>query len=213
MGARVLPIVTDVCITLALVSGLLNLKYLNRTFTIVLAQVILASAAETFGFIFSFSSNTSNGVVYNIYLFLAFPLLILLAQTLLKPNKFKLALCLVLIFNSICLIFFIKTGLYYFQNHLYVFGSLIISCLFLAVFISNINKSKFINDPLFLLSLAILVFYGSNIPVFSTINYLVAHHPHIAYNVFKINLVLNSAHYVIITTCFFLCKRQSLLAK
>jgi hypothetical protein len=214
MDFELLPVFMDVTIVCAVVVGLICIEYLNKSVIAVFMQAVLAAMLELWGLIGHFFTTEDIGrTVDNIYMLIAFPLLMFAGHTILQPAKITRAILLIIFFYVFCAATFLKFGIDEIGSHLYVFSSFIVCLSFLVPFIVSMRKKRLVNNPLFVLSLAIILFYGTNIPFFPLADYLLANHPDIRDTVFDVKLALNSLHFLLIASSFFLCRKQALLRK
>lgn len=195
----------------AILIGFAFYKYLGKPYRIVHIQVIAAFAAEVTGRVLMENRHTSNVWVFNIYFLLEVLLLVSAAYYLINRPSLKKPYLVVLsglVLAWITMFFFKGIGVVY--SPFFISYSFLLVVLYLyAISANHLFKTKRIyTQPMFVLCLAMIIYFGGVMPLFGTINVLNRDYPVLAKKLFYINKGLVGLRYALVALTFWLCARE-----
>lgn len=203
---------TFVSVLVAFCFGLAAFKHHNSTFRIIFIQLAVALTTESCGS-YLFINNQVNTWVFNLYLIPSTLLLgiagIRLFATSIAKKIGYIIFALWLVGASV---YFSAAGLQSFASKLFLSSSaLLIITYFYAlftVFFTTPRNTYF--NPTFLLCIAILLYYGCNIPNVGLLDYLMKTDMNMARTLYRINLIMCDVQYFIISLCYYRLISQKL---
>lgn len=205
-------IITSFLELLAIIAGLACWKVLSVPYRFVLAQVVLALVVEITGWGINKYLHVNNLWLFNIYIVIEVWLLGLACSMLIPVRKIKNLIKVLLPLITVGWIAgIIIRGFFEFNNWIvvaiavfYVFFYLI------ALFSSSIFGSKrVLVQPLFLMAIAIVIYYATIIPLFGLMNHLVKDNLYTAGKLFKINAFAAILRYALVAAAFYLYGKQA----
>lgn len=205
-------IIIFICELLAILSGVYVWKKLELPYKLLVIQVVLALCTELLGWAIGFLLHENNMWVYNIYIIVEVWLLGAVCSLLIRNTTARIAIKILL--PTITL--FWATSCY--LKSIFVFNNwtvIIISIFYLIFFIivlydnSIFNKKKLFTQPIFLVSISIIIYYSTIIPLFGLVNYLVEKDVHMAGRLYFINQGASTFRYTLIAIAFYLYGKQA----
>lgn len=203
---------TFVSVLVAFCFGLAAFRYHNSTFRIIFIQLAVALTAESCGS-YLFMHNRVNTWVFNLYLI---PSTILLAiagfQLFATPLAKKIGYGLLTLWFIGATAYFLNTGLNSFASKLFLSSSaLLIVTYFYGLFnLFFITPRNAYFNASFLLCIAVLLYYGCNIPSVGLLDYLMKTDMNMARTLYRINLIMCDVQYFIISLCYYRLITQKL---
>lgn len=193
---------------IAILLGFSYWKYMELPYRVAHFQVIIAFLVEVSGDILV----GSNGWLFNVYLLFE----VLIVSRLGFYFVRKTAIHKIVIPYFILAVMFWAGSVYVkgidaFQNTYLITYSLVFVLLFLYSLSVNhlFNASKIYKEPMFVLCLAMIVYYGGITPIFGMYNILNREFPEVARNLYNINQVLVALRYSLVAVSFWLCAKQA----
>jgi hypothetical protein len=113
------------------------------------------------------------------------------------------------IFIAIWLATMIRNGFFVVPTTTILFGSIFGTIIFLGTLIQMIGTANITRQPLFWISVAMLVFYSCNIPYFGMVNYLATKDSGILKQLMQILFATNYIRYSLTIVSFLLLKKQN----
>lgn len=215
MSANDLFFISRLIILLTLMLGIRAYKHTTVFYKLLLGHVALAFVTETIG-AYYLDRKENNAFIYNLFLLVDIPLVIVAASKIIKSKATNRYTIISIILY--CALWFVTVYKYTMDKPIYLaftLGSIILCIFFLAIAIQQYayQQNISIHSPIVWVCIAILIYYASNIPTFSSLGYLLKNKPNVASSIFRINLLLSITHYISIGIAFILCKPRSTINK
>lgn len=197
---------------LAVFVGVYYWKYLTVVYKLFLIQCMLAFINELTAWAIQYYTDFSNSYMFNVYAIIE--VWLLGAACILNISK-QLARKLVvgaLIALTIYWLFnVIRNGILTFNNKTVVAIAIFYVVSFFLLLINNsiFNDKKIYKQPLFVIAIAIIIYYATIIPFFALMNYLTTNNMPLAIKLFKINIVAAILRYSLVAIAFYLYGRQA----
>jgi hypothetical protein len=197
---------------LAFLVALGTRKYHNAIFKLFFFDLAFVAVIESFGmYLFTFDKPhlwilAGNA---NIYFTFEFTLILFIALRLFSGSFAKRLLLLALIvYYVIWVIGLFSNGIFAIPTQNMLFGAIVSTVIFLALLIQMIGKPNISQQPLFWISIAMLIFYCCNIPYFGVLNYFAKKDSEILRQLVQILFITNYLRYSITIIAFLLLKKQ-----
>ena len=191
---------------MAFLFGTYTFKYLDDSFKLIFGSVICGLIVESLGGYMSIKG-FNNSWLFNIYILVSTTLItaagvIYLTIKIAKP----IIISILVIWIVFWIIHLINSPIAHFANKAFLSGSVILVSLFILVLINLINTNRQIthNLPIYLLCIAVLLYYACNMPTIGLLDYLLEHYRLLAKNLYIINSSLSIAYYAILSYAFYL---------
>lgn len=204
-----LQLLETVSIVIALLIGVYKLKAMPFPYKLILWSVCISAGAEISGYFLS-KYHYNNSWIYNIYLVVSVSVLIK-AGAFLSNKKIikKLA-------NVVVPLFILMWGISISRStdklasDAFLVGAILLCLLFLSILIENalIATFSYFKQPVVWLSIAIVIYFGCNIPYFGLMNHLIKDDGRLAYKLYDINLCLAIVYYLLLDCCFLLFTKR-----
>lgn len=184
---------------------------LPRPFRLLVFHAFAALLAEFTGLILN-KVSTSNILVFNIFNLLDVWFMAIVAYSLLVSSKYKQMIRWFLVMTTLLWIYKMyhyATGKYFNLHYItYGFGLIIIYAL--VIYDHALFKARnLLQEPVFLLCMAVLTDYGCSIPLIGALTYLVNMDIETTKQLFYIGHVVNTLRYVLIAIAFYLYAHQA----
>lgn len=196
---------------IAFITGLLYLKRLPQAYKVLAIQTSIAMLVEAIGFYTGYFLNQNNLWIFNIYALIELCLLTYIGIQLSDSHLLKkLYIPIVLLFTAYWGLFICLQGIHVMPVTFILTIAFFFILLYAYILLSNLvfKKNKIISQPLFLLSVSIIIYYASIIPLFGLFNSLIEGDIGLAEKLYDINRVANSLRYVLVGLVFYLYARQ-----
>ncbi len=191
--------------------GLYYWTVLKRPYRLIFIQTLTALLVEGLGRYIVVGLKQGNGWLFNLYalvdmLFLVTIAMLFFNNKLLKKVTFVLLLILVLVWSANMLADYSS-----FSTTYLILSSLLTVALYVFVLLENLlfKSQKLIFQPLFLISISIVIYYASIIPLFGVWNQLQRSDPTTAKGLYYINEFANILRYLLVAIAFYLCGCQA----
>lgn len=197
---------------IAIVVGLKNWSKLKLGYRLIVVQVIIACFVELLGNVIVYYKLGSNAWMYNLYALVEAILLIRVYRLLsTKEYSAKLSLIASSIVLATWLIVIAINGFFVFISGYFIATSLLMIALYILIIIDNsiFRNNKLFAQPLFLFSIAVIIYFGSIIPLFGMLNHLVEVDKRLANNLFDINVFAAALRYALTGTALYLHGRNA----
>lgn len=197
---------------IALLIGLKYWKKIEQGYKIAVAQLAVTLLVECIGRTITYFHLGTNAWLFNIYALIETILLFWMFSAFSEHPKAKQFSAGVVVLMIIAWLFAIfSNGILLFSNWYVIAESLLAVIAFTFLLISNsvFSKSQLFTQPLFLLCIAIIIYYASVIPLFGVLNHLVEVDRELANNLFYINKAAAGVRYVLIGTALYLHGRNA----
>lgn len=206
---HILMLAIIVSISLALLTAIINLGFGDKIFQIALIQITLALITEVTGIYYQ------NTWIYNIYLLFDIWLISIIGVLILKQRLFTY---IIIIGSLFCTALWLynaeQKGLQNFAYWSFLSSCVLNSFTYIAILIQISDRSKsLVRQPIFWLSISVVIYYGCNIPCFSFLGYLIKFKPAIAHSIYAINMILECIRYILVSISFTLLRPKSFLIK
>lgn len=198
-----------------LIAITIGLKYWRRLklgYRVALVQVIIACIVEVTGRMLSVFHLGTNAWLFNIYALIETIIFLWMFGIFSgHPYTNKVLIVVAVIMPSGWFIAIATNGIFLFSNWYVIAESLLAIVLFILLLISKsvFSKSQLFTQPLFLLCIAIIIYYASVIPLFGVLNHLVEVDSKLAGNLFYINKIAASIRYALTGTALYLHGRNA----
>lgn len=197
---------------LAILAGFYCINRLTLPYKLLLLQIFLAFINDIVAWAVQKYGGYNNVILYNIYTIVEVWLLGSTCRLLLTSQKARqivkyLLLCLTIIWIVITIV----NGINIFNNWTVVTNAIFYVIFYLVLLIdkSIFSHKKLYIQPLFLISMAIIIYYATIIPLFGLMNYLTSSNMQLAGKLFKINFGAAILRYSLIAIAFYLYGRQA----
>lgn len=191
--------------------GLYYWSLLKKPYRLIFLQTLIAFITEWLGRYIAVGMKQGNGWLFNFYALIEIAFLMLSAILFFKSRLLKrLTFIALLIMVMIWIANMLADYTVFFSAYL-ILCSLAMVVLYVTVLLENlIFKSKKITlQPLFLISISIIIYYASIIPLFGAWNHLQKSDPSIAKGLYYINEVANVMRYILVAIAFYLYGKQA----
>lgn len=189
-------------------------RYHNATFKLFFYNLLFIAILESSGFYILYYTDYSwllSGVG-NIYFPYEITLVYLISRQALDGKLFKTVVGVgYLLFIAGWLFGIFENGFFSVPTGTILSGSILGTIIFLGALIQMIGRANITRQPLFWISIAMLVFYGCNIPYFGMLNYLASKDSGILKQLMQILFTTNYVRYSLTIVAFLLLKKQSQL--
>ncbi len=205
-------IIIFICELLAILSGVHIWKKLEFPYKLLLLQVIGAFITEFSGWGIGFLLHKNNMWVYNIYILGEVWLLGAVCSHLITNSVARKAIRVML---PVITLFW---GITTYVNSIFVFNNwtvIVVSIFYLLFYITALydnsifSRKKLFTQPIFLISISIIIYHTTIIPLFGLVNYLVENNVHIANRLYFINQGAAILRYALIAVAFYLYGKQA----
>ncbi len=207
-----IPNITYTVLTMAitLVIAIANRHFLTRTHKILSVQVLLALSVEISAYLIAVYEK-ANTFFLNWYIIADYAIMLYAWSSIHSKIKNRMLLPVLFILYLVIWGTQINTGsIHKFANIAYLYGCATLLLLFLytlvAILTNMIQTDE--NQQIITISLAIIIFYCGQIPLFGFINILPERYPSIARQAFNINIVLEVLRYGLIGYVFYCSRKQ-----
>ncbi len=193
----------------AIIIGFIYLRKLPLAYRLILLQVVLAISAELYGRQLA-KYSVHNAWVFNIYNLSDLILTGTVAGLLLGKVKYaSIAYYLVAI---MCIFWSIEVyvyGIHHLASLFFTGSCIVLALLYIWLLYSKLLfTKKILKEPVFWLSISVILYFGCCLPYFGLYNYLIAHEYVIAKKLMNINRVLNFLRYPLIGVCFIIAAKK-----
>ncbi len=205
-------IITSFFELLAILAGLYCWKLLSLPYRLLLIQVVLALIIEITGWAINKYLHINNLWLFNIYAIIEVWLLGLACSMFITVRKIEKLIWFLLPLITICWIVSVfVNGFFEFNNWIVVAIAIFYVVFYIAALFSSsiFGQKKALAQPLFLVAIAIIIYYATIIPLFGLMNHLVKDNLHTANKLFKINAVAAILRYTLVSIAFYLYGRQA----
>lgn len=191
--------------------GVLFFKQLSMPYRLLLIHTLIAMVVESLGFYLGHILKQNNTWLYNIYTIVDVWLIAMIGIGLSVSKKITKPVFIFLILLSAGWIWLaLINGLNELFSIFILSGALMLIVMYIHVLLSKsvFSGKKVITQPVFVLSVSIIVYYVTIIPLFGLLNYLVENDITTAKSLFSINQFANYFRYSLTGLVFYLCARQ-----
>ncbi len=197
---------------LALLAGFYCMDRLTLPYKLLLVQIFLAFINDIVAWAVQKYAGYNNVLLYNIYTVVEVWLLgsagwLLLTSPMIRQIVKYLLPCLTIIW----IVNTIINGINVFNNWAVISNAIFFIVFYLMLLIENsiFSHKKLYKQPLFLIAMAIIIYYATIIPLFGLMNYLTSSNMQLAGKLFKINFGAAILRYSLIAVAFYLYGRQA----
>lgn len=199
----------------ALAIGVYYFRYLSVPYRIVFCIILLGGITETGGYLYNVFLHISNAWIFNIYMISELGLYCAAAWYFFPANIRKLVPVIFIADFSVWVYQITRHSVFEFSIISLITGALLISILYFVVLVFNILHSEqgLSKNPLFWLSVSILLYYVCGIPAMSTITEHIDAYVHKQVNIPMINInnLLNATCHFLTGYSFYLLGKQKQL--
>ncbi len=191
---------------LALVFGIISIKFHDKAFRLIFFHVLISFIAEIAGG-YLLLLHYNNSLLFNIYILINTSILSVAGIVFISNRKISIPVISTLIlWFGVWLIKLLNSPIGHFSNNSFISGSTFLVLLYVIVLVKFINSNKQMSANLqaYLICIAVLLYYSGTIPTFGLLDYLMDHYPSIARNLFLINYSLSIFYYAILSYAFYL---------
>ena len=196
---------TIVSVFAAFSCSLLSFKHHNTLFRIVFFQLALACSTESTG-LYMLLNHIENTWLFNLYILPSTVLLgIACVQLFGSPLAKKIGYAALALWLATGIAYLLHTGLTAFASKLFLSASalLIIFYIYALVNLIFLLKRDAYFNATFMLCIAILLYYGCNIPGVGLLSYMIKTDMATARVLYRINLIMCDVQYIIISVCYY----------
>jgi hypothetical protein len=193
-------------VLVAFATGLFFFRRLGFIFRLIFLSVFIGLVTETIGAVLLMSGHR-NVELFNIYHIINITLLGIIGTVVYDKGNFrKIVYSLMFLHAAIWIGCIAKYGVAVFANLAFEFASIFLVCIYLFLlikinlFVDKLSNARSISS----FSIAVIIYFGCNIPGFGFMNYLQNHYRKLGSEVFIINCVLSSLYYIIIMYSFYI---------
>ncbi|HEY9178051.1 MAG TPA: hypothetical protein VIN07_10185 [Flavipsychrobacter sp.] len=197
---------------LAILAGFYCINKLALPYKLLLLQVFLAFVNDIVAWAVQKYAGYNNVLLYNIYTVIEVWLLgsacwLLLTSSNIRQVVKYLIPCLTIVWIIITIV----NGINVFNNWTVITNAIFYIIFYLVLLIDNsiFNHKKLYKQPLFLIAMAIIIYYATIIPLFGLMNYLTSNNMQLAGKLFKINFAAAILRYALVAIAFYLYGRQA----
>ena len=193
------------------IAGGCNYKYLSSAYKFTWALILVASIAETSGYILDHFAHQSNVWLYNVYMLIESFLITISAIYLVSNRIIKFVFIFFFAVNTI----YWTTNIYNYSIYVFASSSLILgSIIYTSMYIFILfTKSLFttigtFSQPVFWLCLSTILYFGCDLPSMGLHNYFIENNPKLGRRLVNINELLDFIRYPLLGISFILLGRQ-----
>ena len=171
----------------------------------IFCNVTISIVVESIGGFFLVNGQ-NNIPLFNAYHLVNITLLGLISIRILESNFFSKIVYIGLLLHAIIWTYsLVDSGINRFANVAFEFASILLVSIYLFLFlkINLLAEKKLESRSLSYFVMAVIIFFGCNIPGFGFMNYLTVHYREIGANIFIINNVLSTIYYILISYSFY----------
>jgi len=200
-------------LVVATIFGFSLIKKLSLPFKLIVFQLFIGTITETIGLTLQHYGE-NNSMEYNIYILLECCLLLLAIIALIQQKGIRnilfISLC---IFIGFWVCSISLTGMNAFAVYPFILSCILLTLGYLLLIIRMAKKvDNLLEQPIFWLSVGIVVYFGPDIPLFSMFNYFKAHGKEkLGSYLYTINDVLGILRYLLTIYGFYLCRRRKFI--
>lgn len=191
----------------AVVIGLAFWKSMILPYRLVIVQVGMAILCQTVARYFAVTLGENNSWIFNIYMLLEILLLVSAGLLFLKGGGVRNILS-ILLFAMVVywVITYAFNDFFSLFNWFFVFSALVIVITYVLVLFNHaiFQSKKILQQPLFILSVAHVVYFACIIPLFGIISNLFVNNMMAAHKLYVINDVVNFLRYFLVAIAFYL---------
>lgn len=212
MFQTILLHLSNAIILLTAIIGFVNYRYLGRAWRILHLLVVITFFNEITAYCLIKYRHAQNLWLYNIYILPNLLLLVLTASLLTRLRWLSvLSVAGILLCGSIWSYQVYHSGMNILFHYALLTSCILLVICYLTVLMQTIAGSGQQNrQSVILVSIAVLLYYGCNIPLFSFFNYFVAKQGNkIAWNIYIINNLLSVTFYSLLLSAFVLLRRSA----
>lgn len=197
---------------LSICIGLYYWRLLLPAYRLFWVQVLLAFSTEVIARAMHHNTGFNNIILYNFYVVLEVWLLGSACRLLLKKTYLKRLIAYLLPFITVS--WFVGTiikGITVFNNWIVIVVALFYIVFYFALLLDNLifRIQELYKQPLFLIAIAMILYYATIIPLFGMINYLTNSDMKLASKLYNINLAAVILRYALVAIAFYLYGRQA----
>ncbi len=192
--------------------GMYHWRKLPVFLRLIFVEVTFSILFDTTGWLLHYFDIENNAGLYNIYWFFNLWFTGMAAWQVLNMPGFKKMALVMLYITTIAGFYFVWakqfTGL---ASYFFLSACVVLTFLYLLVLVQflSVNTQKLFREPVFLLSVTLIIYYACNIPFWAYLNYLNQHQDSLARKLFGIiTHPLNVLLYSSIAICFALAGRR-----
>ncbi len=196
----------------AIVAGFYCIDKLTLPYKLLLLQIIMAFINDIVAWAIQKYVGYSNVPLYNIYTIVEVWLLGSACRLLFKnPVVRRMISYLLPCLTIIWMVNTIENGISVFNNWAVISNAIFYVIFYLMLLGDNsiFTRKELYKQPLFLISMAIVVYYATIIPLFGLMNYLTNSKMQLAGKLFKINFGAAILRYLLVATAFYLYARKA----
>lgn len=212
MAANTVPVIAMLEKVVVIIIGIVLWKKLNSVYLkIFFFQNVLALIAELTGFYISFQEDNNNLWVFHINAIIELWLLTLAALSLTKNSLIRKVSVFLLVSGSLlwCYEIYergIRNWLSWFT--LFHYSFLFVFYIYILITRTLFEKTSITKNPIFWVSLSVLLYYCGALPYFGFFNYMYYKFPDVMAKLSKINLVLDLVRYPLVGLAFIISSKQ-----
>ncbi len=195
----------------AVIIGLVNWRLLTKPYKLIAVQVCLILLTESLGLYLNHVRQCNNVFLFNIYNILEVWLLAYIGKQFIT-TKFARLILPILIFLTVYWFYCVLLrGIDEFFNWFFVVYCFFLVIIFTVILFTNalFNRKKVLGEPLFLICISIILYYGCTVPLFGVMNYLIKNDINTAARLFYISHTVEVLRYLLIAIAFYLYGRQA----
>lgn len=196
----------------ALSIGIYYFKSLPRAYRLVLYFIGITILFESLGYYIAVYLNMHNSWLFNIYILTDVWMMGLAAINLVAKRNLKLFFWILVLASTILwVVYIIINSIYIFANLVVVIDLTVLTIIYTAVLLTNsiFSSKQVLSQPIFWLSISVILFCACDIPYISLLNYLNEKAPTMARQLDKINSILDIVRYPLAAISFILLGRQN----
>lgn len=198
--------------TIALFLGIRLWRILPTAYRLVFLVTLISLVLEIVGKYIATVLHQDNVWVFNIYALVQTIMLgiagLLYAD---KTLSRKIIFALLVVLTCFWVMYAINQNIDKLFNWFFVSSAIAMVITYIIVLLDNslFKQQRIFTQPLFLISISYIIYFGSTIPLFGVMNVLVETDMHVASALFKINQVANIICYALIAIAFYLYGKQA----
>jgi hypothetical protein len=195
----------------AIITGLYFFRSLTRAYRLTLLLTLVATIVEVVGYYLHAQLRQNNVWLFNYYMIFEVWMLGLASLYLVKNKTVQISFVALLLLDTAVWIHTIATNpITVFASFPMVCGCIALTVIYLVVLLSNslFSQNKILNQPIFWLCIANILYFSCDIPVMGLHNFLYKTSPSIANKLSIINTVLDIVRYPLVGVSFLMLGRQ-----
>jgi len=199
-------------LTVAFLAGIIFWKSLSIFLKIIVVQLGLGIAAQTWGAVYGMNNLSLNNLGYNLYITLEVCLLAGANAIYLNRLKDRIIIATGLIcFGAAMVTDFSRKTAFAFSDHAYIVECLLLVLLYLMLLTREViaKIEKITRSPLFWIGIGSILYFGCNIPYFSMRPYFEKTNSKLTTSLFILNKILLNFRYLFVLIAFLLQRKQS----